>query len=93
MKDVKESDVNIRLARAECANFINGICVNGSPCLIVTGKTCTYFAEYVHPLLDLNEFASKYSREARNAKIKIPKVKAKIAVAATTKETKTKKKN
>ena len=69
------SDVFARLAKGECANFRNGACVKGTPCTVITGESCDYFAKYVKPLLDFSEFNNKYSREAKVSVALNPKAK------------------
>ncbi|HEY3378041.1 MAG TPA: hypothetical protein VGL77_11170 [Armatimonadota bacterium] len=59
------SDIYAKLARGECANFRNGSCEGQTPCTVIIGENCAYFAAYVQPLLDSPEFASKYHREAK----------------------------
>lgn len=69
------TDIYARLARGECANFLNGRCHGASPCTIVEGESCDYFTNYVKPLLDYPEFAGKYGREAKITVALNPKAK------------------
>ena len=62
---VTSSDINARLAKSECANYLNGRCQGRTPCTVVEGESCQYFSEYVRPLLDHADVAQRYSREAK----------------------------
>ncbi len=64
---VTSTDINARLARGECANYRNNSCQGRTPCAVVNGESCVYFANYVRPLLELQEFSNKYAREAKVA--------------------------
>ena len=59
------TDIHARLAKGECANYRNARCHGTSPCTIINGEPCTYFATYVLPLLEYPEVSAKYSREAK----------------------------
>jgi hypothetical protein len=58
-------DVMAKLAKGECANFVRNSCQGSTPCTVVNGEPCDYFARYVKPLLDIDEIAKKYQREAK----------------------------
>lgn len=62
---VTNADINARLARGECANYRQNGCRGQSPCTIIVGEPCDYFNRYVKPLLDYQEFSTKYQREAK----------------------------
>jgi len=62
---VTSSDINARLAKGECANYLNGRCQGRAPCAVVEGETCQYFNEYVRPLLDHTDVSQRYAREAK----------------------------
>ena len=62
---VTSTDIYARLAKGECANYRNGNCVGRTPCTIINGEPCQYFATYVKPLLDQADFSAKYAREAK----------------------------
>jgi len=72
---VTSSDIFARLAKGECANFSNGGCQGRTPCGVIAGEACEYFASYVQPLLDHPEFNAKYAREAKVTLALNPKAK------------------
>ena len=72
---VTSSDINAKLARGECANFRNNGCQGRTPCLVVNGEPCQYFATYVKPLLDYPDYLNKYGREAKITVALNPKAK------------------
>ncbi len=62
---VTSSDINARLAKGECANYVGGGCQGRTPCLIVNGEPCQYFDDYVKPLLEQSDLSARYTREAK----------------------------
>lgn len=62
---VTSTDIHARLARGECANYRSNCCQGRTPCLVIDGESCDYFAQYVKPLLDYPDVSAKYSREAK----------------------------
>lgn len=69
------TDVFARLAKGECANFRQNGCQGRTPCAIIHGEPCEYFANYVKPLLDLPDYTQKYTREAKITVALNPKAK------------------
>jgi hypothetical protein len=69
------TDIMAKLAKGECANYVRNSCQGRQPCAITLGEPCTYFGEYVKPLLDLPEFLAKYTREAKVGVALNPKTK------------------
>ncbi len=59
------TDINAKLARGECANYQKNCCLGRTPCLIIQGEPCGYFATYVKPLLETPDIAARYHREAK----------------------------
>ena len=59
------TDIYARLAKGECANYLNGCCLGRAPCAVVVGEACQYFNDYVKPLLDGAELSQRYAREAK----------------------------
>ncbi|MHB9130636.1 MAG: hypothetical protein ACYDBB_06050 [Armatimonadota bacterium] len=72
---VTASDIHARLARGECANYRNNSCQDRTPCTVVNGEPCDYFAKYVQPLLEYPEFSTRYGREAKVTLALNPKAK------------------
>jgi len=72
---VTSSDINAKLAKGECANYRNNSCQGSTPCLVLIGESCQYFATYVKPLLDYTEYLDKYGREAKISVALNPKAK------------------
>lgn len=72
---VSAADILARLAKGECANYRNNGCRGAAPCTVIAGEACDYFAQYVKPLLDYQEFSAKYGREAKVAVALNPKSK------------------
>ena len=72
---VTSSDIHAKLARGECANYRNNGCQGRTPCTVVNGEACQYFATYVKPLLDYPDVMAKYGREAKMTVALNPKAK------------------
>ncbi|MHB9024958.1 MAG: hypothetical protein ACYC7E_12435 [Armatimonadota bacterium] len=72
---VTSTDIFARVARGECANFRNNACQGRTPCTVLVGESCEYFAKYVKPLLDYPEFSAKYAKEAKVSLLLNPKAK------------------
>ncbi|HEY3416450.1 MAG TPA: hypothetical protein VGM23_06170 [Armatimonadota bacterium] len=72
---VTSTDIYARVARGECANYRNNACQGRTPCTVLVGENCEYFAKYVKPLLDYPEFNAKYAKEAKVTLLLNPKAK------------------
>lgn len=75
MAKATNADILARLAKGECANFHNNSCQKRTPCTVIIGEPCDYFAQYVKPLLEYPEFSNKYGREAKITVALNPKAK------------------
>ena len=75
MPKATTADILARLARGECANYLNNSCQGRTPCTVIIGSPCDYFAQYVKPLLEYPEFSDKYGREAKVTVALNPKAK------------------
>lgn len=65
MAKASKADIQARLAKGECANYLSGSCQGRIPCAVINGDSCQYFTQYVRPLLDYPEYTNKYAREAK----------------------------